>query len=163
MADQDATQQQSGSTNGDGVRKHNNVEDHEVDPVRGLNSTRVADQKLEVSNGEKSVSDSSEEDKRHQEKKEKKKSKVPARSAQVVPYFKLFSFADPLDYLLMTLGTIGSIGNGMTLPIMTLILGGLINAFGDNQNANQQVIHAVSKVRTKDVLESPTTTTNMVQ
>jgi hypothetical protein len=154
MADQEATQQQSGSTNGDGVRKHNNVEDHEVDPVRGLNSTRVADQKLEVSNGEKSVSDSSEEDKQHQ----KKKSKVP-----VVSYFKLFSFADPLDYLLMMLGTIGSIGNGMTLPIMTLILGGLINAFGDNQNDNQQVIHAVSKVRTKDYLESPTTTTHMVQ
>jgi ATP-binding cassette subfamily B (MDR/TAP) protein 1 len=158
MADQEATQQQSGSTNGDGVRKHNNVEDHEVDPVRGLNSTRVADQKLEVSNGENSVSDSSEEDKQQQTKKKKKKS-----STQVVSYFKLFSFADPLDYLLMMLGTIGSIGNGMTLPIMTIILGGLINAFGDNQNDNQQVIHAVSKVRTKDFLESPTTTTHMVQ
>jgi hypothetical protein len=159
MADQEATQQQPRSTNGDGVRKQNNVEDHEVDPFRGLNSTLVADQKLEVSNGEKSVSDSSEEDKQDQ----KTKSKVPARGAQVAPYFKLFSFADPLDYLLMILGTIGSIGNGMTLPIMTLILGGLINAFGDNQNDNQQVIHAVSKVRTKDFLESPTTTTHMVQ
>jgi ATP-binding cassette subfamily B (MDR/TAP) protein 1 len=160
MADQEATQQQSGSTNGDGVRKHKNVEDHEVDPVRGLNSTRVADQKLEVSNGEKSVSDSSEEDKQHQKKKKKKKK---SKGPQVVSYFKLFSFADPLDYLLMTLGTIGAIGNGMTLPIMTIILGGLINAFGDNQNDNQQVIHAVSKVRTKDFLESPTTTTHMVQ
>ncbi|CAK9201386.1 unnamed protein product [Sphagnum troendelagicum] len=82
---------------------------------------------------------------------QKKKSKVPARGAQVAPYFKLFSFADPLDYLLMILGTIGSIGNGMTLPIMTLILGGLINAFGDNQNDNQQVIHAVSKMSLKYV------------
>ncbi|CAM6028990.1 unnamed protein product [Sphagnum balticum] len=81
-----------------------------------------------------------------EEAHQKKKSKVP-----VVPYFKLFSFADPLDYLLMMLGTIGSIGNGMTLPIMTLILGGLINAFGDNQNDNQQVIHAVSKMALKYV------------
>ncbi|CAM6050786.1 unnamed protein product [Sphagnum compactum] len=87
----------------------------------------------------------------HQKKKKKKKSKVPARGAQVAPYFKLFSYADPLDYLLMMLGTIGSIGNGMTLPIMTLILGGLINAFGDNQNDNQQVIHAVSKMALKYV------------
>ncbi|MFS7976383.1 putative ABC transporter type 1, transmembrane domain-containing protein [Helianthus anomalus] len=45
----------------------------------------------------------------------------------------------------MIAGTIGAIGNGVCMPIMTILLGDLINAFGENQN-NNNVVHVVSKV-----------------
>lgn len=38
-----------------------------------------------------------------------------------VPFYKLFAFADSKDYMLMIAGTIGAIGNGMCLPIMTVL------------------------------------------
>ena len=47
-----------------------------------------------------------------------------------VPFHKLFSFADTLDYILMSVGTISAIGNGLCTPLMTIILGEVINSFG---------------------------------
>ncbi|KAL1200674.1 ABC transporter B family member 9 [Cardamine amara subsp. amara] len=49
---------------------------------------------------------------------------------QKVSFHKLFSFADKTDVVLMTVGTIAAVGNGLTQPFMTLIFGQLINAFG---------------------------------
>ncbi|CAH2078705.1 unnamed protein product [Thlaspi arvense] len=49
---------------------------------------------------------------------------------QKVSFFKLFSFADKTDVVLMTVGTISAVANGLTQPLMTLIFGQLINAFG---------------------------------
>lgn len=63
-----------------------------------------------------------------------------------VPFHKLFSFADSYDMLLMIVGTIGAVGNGLCLPIMTILFGELIDSFGQNQN-NNDVVDAVSKVK----------------
>ncbi|KAL0890136.1 hypothetical protein Bca101_014119 [Brassica carinata] len=49
---------------------------------------------------------------------------------QKVSFFKLFSFADKTDVALMAIGTISAVANGVTQPLMTLIFGQLINAFG---------------------------------
>ncbi|CAN7118774.1 unnamed protein product [Brassica rapa subsp. narinosa] len=49
---------------------------------------------------------------------------------QKVSFFKLFSFADKTDVALMVIGTISAVANGVTQPLMTLIFGQLINAFG---------------------------------
>lgn len=62
-----------------------------------------------------------------------------------MPFYKLFAFADSLDLALMVVGTIGAIGNGMAIPLMTLISGQLIDAFGQNQN-NNHLVPLVSKV-----------------
>ncbi|KAK4273324.1 hypothetical protein QN277_021750 [Acacia crassicarpa] len=62
-----------------------------------------------------------------------------------VPFHKLFAFADYTDILLMIAGTIGGIGNGMALPLMTLVMGKMINAFGDNQHRSD-ITAVVSKV-----------------
>lgn len=67
------------------------------------------------------------------------------RSRNSVPYYKLFSFADSLDYLLMFAGTAGAIVNGMSMPLMTLIFGNLVNSFGGNGNT-KEVVCEVSKV-----------------
>ncbi|KAJ6873227.1 hypothetical protein NC651_032180 [Populus alba x Populus x berolinensis] len=64
---------------------------------------------------------------------------------KTVPFLKLFSFADSTDILLMILGTIGAVGNGASLPIMSILFGDLINSFGQNQN-NKHVVDLVSKV-----------------
>lgn len=66
-------------------------------------------------------------------------------STKVVPYYKLFSFADSIDILLIALGTIAAVGNGITVPLMPVLLGNIINAFGESTNT-KQVVNEVSKV-----------------
>jgi ATP-binding cassette, subfamily B (MDR/TAP), member 1 len=61
-----------------------------------------------------------------------------------VPFYKLFSFADALDVVLMSVGTVAAIGSGLSLPLMTLIFGQMINSFGDSNRDN--VVHDVTKV-----------------
>lgn len=61
-----------------------------------------------------------------------------------VPFYKLFSFADGLDILLMSVGTVAAIVSGLSLPLMTLIFGQIINSFGDANSSD--VVHVISKV-----------------
>lgn len=74
-----------------------------------------------------------------------KRSTRKQERAFTVPYHKLFSFADSTDYLLMSVGTISSIGNGVTMPLMTLLFGWLVDSFGKSTN-HKLVAHDVSKV-----------------
>lgn len=61
-----------------------------------------------------------------------------------VAFSKLFSFADKTDVILMIVGTIGAIGNGSCMPLMTILFGEMIDSFGANQNTD--VVKVVSKV-----------------
>ncbi|KAF7852172.1 hypothetical protein BT93_L0561 [Corymbia citriodora subsp. variegata] len=63
----------------------------------------------------------------------------------MVPFHKLFSFVDSTDILLMVVGSISAIWNGLSLPLMTELFGQLINTFGKNQ-ADSDVVDLVSKV-----------------
>ncbi|KMS96030.1 hypothetical protein BVRB_002890 [Beta vulgaris subsp. vulgaris] len=65
-----------------------------------------------------------------------------------VAFYKLFSFADSTDKALMIIGSIGAIANGVAMPLMAILLGDLVNAFGQNPNTNQ-VVDAVSQVSLK--------------
>lgn len=69
---------------------------------------------------------------------------VKGDDQQKVSFFKLFSFADRFDVVLMVVGTIAAMGNGVSQPLMTLIFGQLINSFGSSNKSN--VIDEVSKV-----------------
>ncbi|KAE9618861.1 putative xenobiotic-transporting ATPase [Lupinus albus] len=69
---------------------------------------------------------------------------------ETVPFHRLFSFADSTDILLMTVGTIGAIGNGLGLPLMTLLFGQMIDTFGSIQRTDH-VVEEVSKVSLKFV------------
>ncbi|KAK4792228.1 hypothetical protein SAY86_022663 [Trapa natans] len=69
---------------------------------------------------------------------------------QTVPFHKLFSFADQFDIILMIVGTIGAIGNGVCMPLMTILFGDLVNSFGQNQD-NGDIVEVVSKVSLKFV------------
>lgn len=47
-------------------------------------------------------------------KKGEKKEKAPAQP--MVKYWELYRYSDPVDWLLMTLGSVGAIANGVSLP-----------------------------------------------
>ncbi|XP_073224373.1 ABC transporter B family member 9-like [Cicer arietinum] len=66
------------------------------------------------------------------------------KTNQKVPFYKLFTFADSLDVMLMIIGTISALANGMTQPIMTLILGKIINTFGSSDP--HHIVKEVAKV-----------------
>ncbi|KAK2412276.1 ABC transporter B member 11, variant 2 [Trifolium repens] len=77
-----------------------------------------------------------------------KKNKVKDQSNKTVPFYKLFSFADSWDYMLMFVGTLSAVGNGISMPLMTIIIGDTLDAFGGNVNT-KQIVHQVSKVSLK--------------
>jgi ATP-binding cassette subfamily B (MDR/TAP) protein 1 len=79
------------------------------------------------------------------DQEDSKKSKEDEKT-NAVPFHKLFAFADSTDILLMIFGTIGAIGNGMCMPLLTVFYGDMVNSFGQNQN-NNAVVDVVSKVR----------------
>lgn len=62
-----------------------------------------------------------------------------------IPYYKLYSLADRTDYVLLIVGTISAILNGISLPMSTVFFGDMVNAFGMNINI-RNIAHAVSKV-----------------
>ncbi|KAL8150337.1 hypothetical protein V2J09_020145 [Rumex salicifolius] len=69
---------------------------------------------------------------------------------ETVPFYKLFAFADSTDKILMVIGTIGAMGNGVCMPIMTIIFGEIIDAFGQTQDV-KRIVHVVSAVALKFV------------
>ncbi|CAB4293001.1 unnamed protein product [Prunus armeniaca] len=100
------------------------------------------EQAMTTSNGHSAVEDS--------QNNPQDTSKSKEDGTKTVPYYKLFSFADSLDYLLMSVGTISAIGNGVCMPLMTIIFGNVVNSFGGTEN-NKEVVDAVSKVALKYV------------
>ncbi|XP_061995041.1 ABC transporter B family member 21-like isoform X2 [Rosa rugosa] len=77
-------------------------------------------------------------------------SKSKEDGTKTVPLYKLFSFADSMDYLLMSVGTISAIGNGLCMPLMAIVFGDLLTSFLETGN-NKRVADAVSKVALKYV------------
>ncbi|KAL9262750.1 ABC transporter B family member 11-like protein [Drosera capensis] len=65
-----------------------------------------------------------------------------------VPFHKLFSFADSTDIVLMILGSIGAVANGVSMPLMSIIFGDLVDSFGKNQ-VDSDIVKVVSKVSLK--------------
>ncbi|GJN36122.1 hypothetical protein PR202_gb24960 [Eleusine coracana subsp. coracana] len=62
-----------------------------------------------------------------------------------VAFHRLFAFADGADAALMSLGAVGAVANGAALPLMTVLFGRLIDAFG-GAAAPGDVLRRVSAV-----------------
>ncbi|XP_058085069.1 ABC transporter B family member 21-like [Magnolia sinica] len=84
------------------------------------------------------------------EQSELQKSKGKEESKNTVPFYKLFSFADSTDLVLMLVGTVAAVGNGLALPLMTILFGDLVDSFGQSTDV-QDAVHKVSKVSLKFV------------
>ena len=48
-----------------------------------------------------------------------------------VSIWKIFMYANPFDLWLMAFGTIGTIGDGITIPMVLLVLRSLIDRIGN--------------------------------
>ncbi|XP_051141939.1 ABC transporter B family member 4-like [Andrographis paniculata] len=80
-----------------------------------------------------------------QQEEEKKEGAANA----VVPFYKLFVFSDWWDKILMLLGTLGAVGNGLNPPLMAFLFGDMADAFGSTPK--DEVVPLVSKVALKFV------------
>jgi ATP-binding cassette subfamily B (MDR/TAP) protein 1 len=60
------------------------------------------------------------------------------------PFHSMFKYADRTDVLLMLVGMVGALGNGMSMVIMTIIFGQMIDAFGGG--TPDTIVPRVSKV-----------------
>ncbi|ESW26477.1 hypothetical protein PHAVU_003G122700 [Phaseolus vulgaris] len=81
-------------------------------------------------------------------KQDSKKNKLNNEINKAVPFYKLFSFADSQDCLLMLVGAISAVANGMCTPLLTIFAGDAIDALGGHVD-DKQVVHEVSKVSLK--------------
>jgi ATP-binding cassette subfamily B (MDR/TAP) protein 1 len=64
--------------------------------------------------------------------------------AKGVSFTELFRYADATDLLLMLVGTVAALGNGASQPLMIIIFGDVIDAFGSA--TTHSVLHRVNKV-----------------
>ncbi|CAO2166047.1 unnamed protein product [Urochloa humidicola] len=75
---------------------------------------------------------------------EEKKADAAAAAAKKVSLLGMFRYADRLDVLLMVVGTVGAVANGVAEPLMTILFGNVIDSFGDS--TTQSIMHKVTKV-----------------
>lgn len=75
------------------------------------------------------------------ENEEDKKGAAPAKKVSLVGMFR---YADRLDLLLIAVGTVGALANGVADPLMTVLFGNAIDSFGDS--TSQDVVRSVRKV-----------------
>lgn len=68
------------------------------------------------------------------------------KKEQTLPFYKLFSFADKCDWMLMISGSIGAIIHGSSMPVFFLLFGEMVNGFGKNQMNLKKMTEEVSKV-----------------
>ncbi|XP_004497537.1 ABC transporter B family member 1 [Cicer arietinum] len=66
-------------------------------------------------------------------------------SVPSVGFGELFRFADGLDYILMTIGTLGAIVHGCSLPLFLRFFADLVNSFGSNANDLDKMTQEVVK------------------
>ncbi|VAH62870.1 unnamed protein product [Triticum turgidum subsp. durum] len=66
------------------------------------------------------------------------------RPEKKVPLLDMFRYADRLDVLLMAVGSLGAVANGVSEPLISILFGDVINSFG--QSTTSTVLRAVTKV-----------------
>lgn len=76
--------------------------------------------------------------------KENEEDKKGAAPAKKVSLLGMFRYADRLDLLLIAVGTVGALTNGVADPLMTVLFGNAIDSFGDS--TSQDIVRSVRKV-----------------
>ena len=71
----------------------------------------------------------------------KKKTEPPPPSVKA---WELFKFADKWDVLLMTVGTLGAICLGASMPLIALLFGQLMDSFGKNTGDPDELAASVT-------------------
>ncbi|KAL0344661.1 UNVERIFIED_CONTAM: ABC transporter B family member 1 [Sesamum radiatum] len=69
----------------------------------------------------------------------------PGSPPPSVGFGELFRFADGLDYVLMTIGTVGAVVHGSSLPLFLRFFADLVNSFGSNANNVDKMTQEILK------------------
>lgn len=72
---------------------------------------------------------------------------VKGGPAKSVSFRRLFTYADKLDVICIVVGTLGAVAMGAAMPLLTLLFGRLINAFGNNSSDPNELYKQVKTVR----------------
>ncbi|KAJ8632462.1 hypothetical protein MRB53_025798 [Persea americana] len=72
------------------------------------------------------------------------KSKGEDDSKNTVPFYKLFSFADSIEVILIIVGTVAAAANGVAMPLMTILFGQLMDSFGQTPDPHE-IVDKISK------------------
>ncbi|KAI3853278.1 hypothetical protein MKX03_026365 [Papaver bracteatum] len=72
------------------------------------------------------------------------KNKGEKEIINTISFYKLFAFADSKDVMLIVIGSIADVANGVVMPLMTILLGDLVDSFG--QSDTKDTVLVVSKV-----------------
>ncbi|XP_026436495.1 ABC transporter B family member 11-like isoform X1 [Papaver somniferum] len=72
------------------------------------------------------------------------KNKGEKEIINTISFYKLFAFADSKDVILIVIGSIAAVANGVAMPLMTILLGDLVDSFG--QSDTKDTVRVVSKV-----------------
>lgn len=70
----------------------------------------------------------------------------PSTQPQAVGFGELFRFADGLDYVLMSIGSLGAFVHGCSLPLFLRFFADLVNSFGSYANDVDKMTQEVLKV-----------------
>jgi hypothetical protein len=74
---------------------------------------------------------------------------------KTVPYYTLYKYADWIDAVLMLVGSLAAVVNGLILPAMFLIQTKVINALGTLESQPNQLYSRISKVSMYEQMEFP--------
>ncbi|KAL6006675.1 hypothetical protein ACLOJK_032168 [Asimina triloba] len=80
-----------------------------------------------------------------EEKKEEGERAAPA-TVQPISFGKLLSYAEGLDWVLMGMGTFGSVVHGLAQPMGYLFLGKALNGYGNHVGDKIATINAIRQV-----------------
>lgn len=61
-----------------------------------------------------------------------------------VPYLGVFRYTHRADVVLMAVGTVAAMANGMAEPLMTVVFSAVIDCFGGGDSST--VLHRITKV-----------------
>eukprot|EP00897_Mesotaenium_endlicherianum_P002209 jgi/Mesen1/2015/ME000148S01116 len=73
--------------------------------------------------------------------------KEKGKKQKTVPFWRLFTYADKLDYFLMVVGTLGAMALGIAMPLLSLLFGQLSDAFGNSVTTSEaDIVKSVTEV-----------------
>ncbi|CAM6007218.1 unnamed protein product [Sphagnum balticum] len=76
-----------------------------------------------------------------EEKNLKKNHAKKAGKRATVPYYKLYQYADKVDVVLMLVGTLAAVANGLIIPAMLLIQCKVLNSFGTLEGSDSTALY----------------------
>lgn len=66
---------------------------------------------------------------------------VPKKKKKASAFWRMLGYADKYDMLLMAVGCMGSIGDGIATPSLMVFMSGLIDVFGKGTNSSSFMDH----------------------